>query len=78
MQPQEQPENDLEAAVEAAIRVCDGDARAAVRALLVANNFLIEQNQTLSAELDYAWRWISPGYTRSTNKRRMKSGDPEK
>jgi hypothetical protein len=79
MTPGAEPKHgdDLEAAADAAIAACDGDLRATIRALVVANDFLAEQNQALSAELDYAWRWISPGYTRSTNKRRMKSGDPE-
>jgi hypothetical protein len=79
--PAQQPEpvdgNDLEAAVDAAIAACDGDLLATVRALVVANNFLAEQNGVLSKELDYAWHWISPGYTRSTNRRRMKSGEPD-
>ena len=73
-----QPEHDaLEAAVEQAIAACDGDERATIRALVVANSYLAEQNSALSQELDYAWRWISPGFTRSTRKRRMKSGEPE-
>jgi hypothetical protein len=38
-QPNEQ-EDDLEAAVDQAIAVCDGDTRAAVRALILANNHL--------------------------------------
>jgi hypothetical protein len=76
-QPGAVQSDELEAAVDAAVAACDGDLRATVRALVVANNFLIEQNTGLSAELDYAWRWISPGYTRSTGRRRMKSGDPE-
>jgi negative regulator of sigma E activity len=67
--------DDLEAAVDAAIAACEGDVRATVRALLVANNFLTEQNATLSAELDWAWHWVSPGYTRTTNRRRMKTGE---
>ncbi|MGX9430704.1 MULTISPECIES: hypothetical protein [Bradyrhizobium] len=37
--PSERDEG-LDAAVEQAIAVCDGDMRAAVRALIVANNFL--------------------------------------
>ena len=72
----EQPD-DLDTAVNAAIAACDGDPRAAIRALIVANSFLTEQVDTLTKELDWAWHWISPGYTRSTNKRRMKSGDPD-
>lgn len=67
----------LEAAVEQAIAACDGDERATIRALVVANSYLAEQNSALSQELDYAWHWISPGFTRSTRKRRMKSGEPE-
>lgn len=67
---------ELEAAVDDAIAVCSGDPRAAVRALLIANDFLTEHNQALVAELDYAWRWVSSGYTHSTNRRRMRSGDP--
>ena len=70
----EQPD-DLDLAVDAAIAACDG--RATIRALLVANNFLTEQVDTLAKELDWAWHWIRPGYTRSTNKRRMKSGGPD-
>ena len=72
----EPPAQTLEAAVAQAIASCDGDLAAAVRALVIANTFLVEQNAALSRELDYAWRWISPGFTRSTRKRRMKSGDP--
>ncbi|MEA2878596.1 MAG: hypothetical protein QOF14_3792 [Hyphomicrobiales bacterium] len=51
--------------------------RATVRALIVANDFLARQNEALSVELDYAWKWISPGFTRSTLKRRMTTGDPD-
>jgi len=35
-----QQDDGLEAAVDEAIAVCDGDQRAAVRALIVANNHL--------------------------------------
>ena len=68
---------DLNAAVTDVIGACGGDLLATVRSLVVANNFLIAQNAALTAELEHAWQWISPGYTRSKNKRRMKSGDPE-
>ncbi len=37
--PDEQDDG-LDAAVEQAIAVCDGDMRAAIRALVVVNNFL--------------------------------------
>jgi hypothetical protein len=75
-QPSPEPE-ELEAAVDAAIATCDGDPRATIRSLIVANGFLEEHNRALVAELDYAWRWISPGYTRSTNRRRMNTGEPD-
>ena len=69
--------DDIEMTVDSAIAACDGDLRATIRALVAANNFLIEHVDALSVELDYAWKWISPGYTRSTNRRRMKSGDTD-
>jgi hypothetical protein len=47
----------LEAEVDQAITACDGDTRAAVRALIVANNFL----ETEMAELKKA---VSHAYTR--------------
>jgi len=75
-QMQDQPDA-LERAVEQAIAACDGDLRATIRALVVANSFLTEQTTVLSQELDYAWRWISPGFTRSQLKRRMTTGEPE-
>ena len=80
--PFEQPQTavvqaDLEAATNTAIASCDGDLRATIRALIVANDFLTKRNDALVAELDEVWRWVSPGYTRSTNRRRMKSGDPD-
>ena len=40
----EEPAFDLEAAIDQAIAACDGDMRATVRALVVANNFLAEHN----------------------------------
>ena len=75
--PDQMPRDELELAVDQAIAACDGDLRATIRALVVANSFLAEQNTALSGELDYAWRWISPGYTRSAGRRRMKSGSPD-
>ena len=77
--PEAEPKqgDDLEAATHAAMAACDGDPRAAVRALIVANGFLTEQVDALTRELDEVWKWVSPGYTRSTNRRRLKSGDPE-
>jgi hypothetical protein len=47
----------LEAAVDAAIKTCSGDARAAVRALIVANNYL-------EAEVNRLTEAVSSGFTR--------------
>jgi len=54
--PNEQDDG-LEAAVEQAIAVCDGDMRAAVRALIVANNFL-------ESEISELMKAVSHAYTR--------------
>jgi hypothetical protein len=56
LQPNEQ-ENGLEAAVDQAIAIGDGDPRAAVRALIVANSLL----ESEIAELNKA---VSHAYTR--------------
>jgi hypothetical protein len=47
----------LETAVEQAIAVCDGDARAAIRALIVANKFL-------ESEIAELMKAVSHAYTR--------------
>jgi hypothetical protein len=39
-QPTPKEDNELEAAVDQAIAACDGDMRAAIRALIVANDYL--------------------------------------
>jgi hypothetical protein len=57
--------DDLEAAVDAAIAACDGDPRAAIRALIVATDFLTKRNEGLVAELDEVWRWVSPREART-------------
>ena len=51
------PVQDIEAEVEEAIRVCDGDVRAALRATLVANAFL-------ERRLEEALEMISARYGR--------------
>jgi hypothetical protein len=58
---------ELETAVDQAIAVCDGEARAAVRALIIANNYLIQ-------ELEYVWQLVSPGYSRQKRTRRKSTG----
>ena len=63
----ENPEFDLEAAADQAIAACDGDLRAAIKSLIVANNYLTK-------ELEYAWQQISPGYSRGKQTRRRSTG----
>jgi hypothetical protein len=55
-QPNEQDDG-LEAAVDQAIAVCDGDMRTAVRALIVANNHL-------ESEIVELMKAVSHAYTR--------------
>ena len=55
-QPNERDDG-LEAAVDQAIAACDGDLRAAVRALIVANSFL-------ESEMDELKKAVSHAYTR--------------
>jgi hypothetical protein len=50
----------LDAAVDAAIAACGGDARSAVRALIVANNYLEAEVQRLAEA-------VSSGFTRGLN-----------
>jgi len=45
----------LDAAVEQAIAVCDGDMRAAIRALIVANNFLESEIAELKKAVSHAY-----------------------
>ena len=55
-QPNEQ-DDELETAVDQTIAVCGGDMRAAVRALIVANNFL-------ESEIAELMKAVSHAYTR--------------
>ena len=52
--PNEQDDR-LDAAVEQAIAVCDGDMRAAIRALIVANNFLESEISELKKAVSHAY-----------------------
>ena len=52
--PNEQDEG-LDAAVEQAIAVCGGDMRAAIRALIVANNFLESEISELKKAVSHAY-----------------------
>ena len=53
-QPNERDDG-LEAAVDQAIAACDGDLRAAVRALIVANNFLESEVAELKKAVSHAY-----------------------
>ena len=52
-----EPQFDLETAAAEAIAACDGDPVAAVKSLIVANNFLAEKIERLKA-------MVSTGYSR--------------
>ncbi|HLG83582.1 MAG TPA: hypothetical protein VKY22_21415 [Bradyrhizobium sp.] len=52
--PDEQDDG-LDAAVEQAIAVCDGDMRAAIRALVVVNNFLESEISELKKAVSHAY-----------------------
>lgn len=56
-EPSAPPLVDLDAAADQAIAACGGDAREAVKALLVANDFLEAQLEELRAK-------VSTGYAR--------------
>ena len=55
--PQQSDADQLEAAADQAIAACDGDAREAVKALIVANHYLETELEKLRAA-------ISTGYAR--------------
>jgi hypothetical protein len=57
MEAHRQDESELETAVDDAIAACDGDLRATIRALLVANSFLY-------AEMERFRALISTGFAR--------------
>jgi hypothetical protein len=68
MEPESQEQfPQLETAVDQAIAACDGDPRAAVLSLIIANNYLTQ-------ELEYAWHQVSPGYSRQKGTRRKSTG----
>ena len=54
LKPNEQ-EDGLDAAVEQTIAVCGGDIRAAIRALIVANNFLESEISELKKSVSHAY-----------------------
>ena len=63
----------LEAAVDEAIAACDGDARAAVRALLVTLDVTEREVAALKAEVVRIEAAVSDGYVRGKLKRQDRS-----
>lgn len=61
--PKEEQQPDWEAATDAAIASCDGDPRATVKALLIANAYL-------ERELDLTRPAVSYGYSRGWHRNR--------
>jgi hypothetical protein len=55
--PASEAPDPMEAAIEQAIAICDGDVRAALRAALVANSFLMDEVEQLT-------RAVSVGFAR--------------
>jgi hypothetical protein len=49
------PDDELEAVVNDAIAACDGNMRAAIRALIVANNFLENEVAELMKSVSHAY-----------------------
>lgn len=65
MTPAQQPApEDLEASVDNAIAACEGDARAAVRALLVALDHCRTELEERNEQIAQLARDISRGYSR--------------
>jgi hypothetical protein len=54
-QPNPDEGDDLEAAVDQAIAACDGDMRSAVRALIVANNYMESEVAELMKAVSHAY-----------------------
>ena len=54
LMPDEQDDG-LEAAIDQVIAICDGDPRAAVRALIIANNFLESEIADLKKAVSHAY-----------------------
>ncbi len=55
-QPHMEQDDELEAAVDQAIAACDGDMRSAIRALIVANDFLESEVTELMKAVSHAFK----------------------
>jgi hypothetical protein len=63
------PSEELEAAVDAVVTLCEGDQRAALRALVAANEYL-------NTEVERLQEMISKGYVRSRVGAAKAAGEP--
>jgi hypothetical protein len=54
-QPNTQDADELEVAIDQAIDACDGDMRATIRALIVANNYLESEVKELMKAVSHAY-----------------------
>ena len=54
-QPNTQGADELEIAIDQAIAACDGDQRATIRALIVANNYLESEVSELMKAVSHAY-----------------------
>ena len=54
-QPNTQDADELEAEIDQAIIACDGDMRATIRALIVANNYLESEVRELMKAVSHAY-----------------------
>lgn len=79
VQPASNAPDLLEAAVEQAIAICDGDVLAALRAALVANSFLMDEVERLTKEVSvgFARGRISPARRASERLNRWRGIRPE-
>jgi hypothetical protein len=55
VEPASEASDPVEAAVEQAIAICDGDVRAALRAALVANSFLMDEVERLTRAASFGF-----------------------
>jgi hypothetical protein len=54
-QPNTEEDEELQVAVDQAIAACDGDMRSAIRALIVANNYLESEISELMKAVSHAY-----------------------
>jgi hypothetical protein len=68
-EPAYEAPNLLEAAVEQAIAICDGDVRAALRAALIANSLLMDEVEQLTRRTSFGFARGKISLARRANER---------